>query len=250
MEEGRDKSDWMTLSGLHGHFNFHARQSDLLDVALEQSGTQGPSFIILHTGAALRPDGAQAREAVLTAINEKIQQHEADAIASDEQAEAWRSIYRRFEDMTDDGPWKNPLWEKEILKEARQELRSTKSFSVTPRFQRKGRLQDHRFRRGLSFRDVVCVHEDRYCAFKVDRSKIDNLFAYHGEWGPLFPEIEWTGSRFKWLVFPKDMSGNARIAYLQFGYRAGRLAGDGHTRRFDLVDDHWIAGEKLEFWRS
>ena len=78
----RDRTEWMGLDGLKAHFTMHALQADLLDAGLERRGTDGPAFILLHTGAALRPDGAEARREVLEAIEDKIRIHEEEARAS------------------------------------------------------------------------------------------------------------------------------------------------------------------------
>ena len=52
------------------------------------------------------------------------------------------------------------------------------------------------------------------------------------------------------MVFPKDISGNARIAYLQFGTMAMPKAGSGHTRRYDLEQGNWREGKPVESWVS
>ena len=70
MNADHRKSDWTTLEGIKAHFSFHTIQRDLFDVGLEQRGTDGPAFIILHTGAALRPDGAAAKRELLEATLE------------------------------------------------------------------------------------------------------------------------------------------------------------------------------------
>jgi len=111
----RDRTEWMSLDGLKAHFTMHALQADLLDVGLERRGTEGPAFILLHTGAALRPDGAEARREILEAIEDKIRIHEEEARNSLTMADRWKDIHKRIDNMTDDDPWKNPLWEREIL---------------------------------------------------------------------------------------------------------------------------------------
>ena len=245
----RDRTDWMSLDGLKAHFTMHALQADLLDAGLERRGTEGPAFILLHTGAALRPDGAEARQEILEAIEDKIRIHEEEAQVSLAMADRWRDIQQRIEAMTDDDPWKNPLWEREILNSLKSELRSFGTgASITPRHG--DRLFGHKFRRGFTYRDVVCVHEGRYSAFKVDQEPMGMMHSLPEEWRSLFPDLEFKRTVFRWMVFPKDLSGETTIAYLQFGDMAGRLAGNGHTRRYDHEQDQWIERESVESWVS
>ena len=52
------------------------------------------------------------------------------------------------------------------------------------------------------------------------------------------------------LVTQEDLSGNAQISYLQYGFMAGPKAGNGHTRRYDLEHGSWKEGESVESWVS
>lgn len=245
----RDRTEWMSLDGLKAHFTMHALQADLLDVGLERRGTEGPAFILLHTGAALRPNGAEARREILEAVEDKIRIHEEEARNSLTMADRWKDIHKRIDNMTDDDPWKNPLWEREILNSLKSELRSFGTgTSITPRHG--DRLFGHKFRRGFTYRDVVCLYEGRYSAFKVDREPMGMMHSLPDEWRSLFPDVEFKRTVFRWMVFPKDLSGGTTIAYLQFGNMAGRLAGNGHTRRYDHEHDQWIERESVESWVS
>lgn len=245
----RDRTDWMSLDGLKAHFTMHALQSDLLDVGLERRGTEGPAFILMHTGAALRSDGAEARGEVLEAIEEKIRQHEAEAQSAQSQADRWKDIRERISGMEDNEAWKNPLWEREMMKAFRREIRGMGSSTRNPSRHGK-RLLNHKFRRAFTYRDVVCIHQGQFAAFKVDRTEMDLMNSVPNEWKDLFPEIEFKRTVFRWMVFPKDLSGGTSIAYLQFGNMAGRLAGNGHTRRYDFDGDHWLEGDSIESWVS
>jgi len=249
MTNGRNRTDWMDLKGLKSHFKFHEIQAGLLDTGLERIKTDAPAFIILHTGAALRPDGAEARQQLIEAITDKIAAQEAEAIAAEKRAQAWADIRERIEGMTHDHHWKNPLWEKEILRNLRKDIRSLPNAPHTP-VRHGDRLFSHSFRRGFTYRDVIFLQGDRYAAFQVDRTKIDHLFTLKGHWNGLFPEIDFTRKIFKWMVFPKDLSGNAQISYLQYGFMAGPKAGKGHTRRYDLEHGAWREGESVESWVS
>lgn len=245
----RDRTEWMSLDGLKTHFTMHALQADLLDVGLERRGTEGPAFMLLHTGAALRPDGAEARREVIEAIEEKIRQHEAEAHAAQSQANKWKDIRGRIASMEDDDAWRNPLWEREIMKAFRKEIRGMGSVIPTPSRHGK-RLFNHKFRRSFTYRDVVCIHQGQFAAFKVDRTEMDLMSSAPEEWKTLFPEIEFKRTVFRWMVFPKDLSGGTSIAYLQFGNMAGRLAGSGHTRRYDFDGNQWAQGDSVESWVS
>jgi len=249
MSEGRERSPWMGLEELNLHFKFHEVQRSLLSTGLERMKTEGPAFIVLHTGAALRPDGAEARNQLLEAISDKIQQEKAQAEAATDRAQAWNDIHDQIVAMTDDDPWKNPLWEREIIKGLRKSIRNMPTARST-QMRHGDRIFGHRFRRGFTYRDVVCVHKNRFSAFKVDRSKIDPLYSMKGHWNSLFPEIEFHRKVFKWMVFPKDLSGNSTIAYLQYGNMAMPKAGRGHTRRYDFELGKWREGESVESWTS
>lgn len=249
MSDGRDRTPWMSMEELHTHFNFHSTQRLLLDSGFSRMNLDGPMFMILHSGAALRPSGDDARNALLQAINAKIQEHETEAETEKSRAKAWEDLHQRIASMTDDAPWKNPLWEREILKGLKSEIKSLRTIS-TPQIRKSAPLFQHKFRRGLTYQDVVCIHNNRGSAFKVNRTKIDGLFSLRGEWNGLFPEIDFTRKPFKWMVFPKDISGNARIAYLQFGTMAMPKAGHGHTRRYDLEQGIWREGDSVESWVS
>jgi len=76
------------------------------------------------------------------------------------------------------------------------------------------------------------------------------LHSLPNEWRSLFPDVEFNRTVFRWMVFPKDLSGGTTIAYLQFGNMAGRLAGNGHTRRYDHEHDQWTERESVESWVS
>ena len=245
----RDRTEWMSLEGLKAHFGMHPLQAALLDAGLDRRGMDGPSFILMHTGAALRPDGAQARAEILEAIDEKIRLHHEEAESAKAMALRWEEIRDRVDGMTDDGPWKNPLWEREFLKGLRKDMRTMGTGHLsTPRLAK--RLAQHKFRRGFPYRDVVCIHQNQYSAFRVDREHMGMLSTLPPEWKALFPEVDFTRQVFRWMVFPKDLSGGTHMAYLQFGNMAFRLAGDGHTRRYDHQNGQWIEGESIESWRS
>lgn len=246
----REKTQWMTLERIKTHFNMHERQADLLDTGLERRGMNGPAFIILHTGAALRPDGKEARRNITNAIDDQINTIEQDAQAAIAKANAWRNIKQKIERKTDDSLWRNPLWEREILNEMHKELRGIGTSSTTKRAYRKNRLAKQKFRRGFTFRDVVCIHNNEFAAFKVDRSELGLMHSPPSDWQSLFPEIEFKRKPFRWMVFPKDISGGTTIAYLQFGEMAGRLAGRGNTRRYTLQNQEWTEGDTIETWLS
>lgn len=96
--------------------------------------------------------------------------------------------------MTDDDPWKNPLWEREILNSLKSELRSFGTgASITPRHG--DRLFGHKFRRGFTYRDVVCIHDGRYSAFKVDREPMGMMHSLPEEWRSLFSDVEFKTDR-------------------------------------------------------
>ena len=249
MNADHRKSDWTTLEGIKAHFSFHTIQRDLFDVGLEQRGTDGPAFIILHTGAALRPDGAAAKRVLLEATLDQVQQHKAESLAAQARAEAWNDIHDRIATMNQNSLWKNPMWEREILKGLKDEIKAIPGTN-SPTKRHGDLLFGHKFRRGFTYRDVVCVHEGKFCAFKVDREKIDHLFTLKGRWDSIFPEIDFTRKVFKWMVFPKDLSGGSTIAYLQFGNMAFSKAGGGHVRRYDFSEGLWRQGETVESWRS
>lgn len=245
----RDRTPWMDLDALKSHCSMHALQATLMDMGLERLGTEGPAFILMHTGAALRPNGIEARSEVLEAIEEKARQLEAEAQAAQSQADKWRDIRERMAVLGDDDTWKNPLWEREMMKAFRKELRGYGTGISMPSRHSK-RLFHPKFRRGFSYRDVVCVQKGAFSAFKVDRSELDMMHTAPSSWKALFPEVEFTRQVHRWMVFPKDLSGGTTIAYLQFGNKAGPKVGRGHTRRYDINGDQWREGDSIESWVS
>ena len=249
MSSARDRTEWMSLDGLKAHYTMHALQRDLLDAGLERRGTEGPAFILLHTGAALRPDGAESRREVMEAIEDRVRLHEEEAKTATEMAEVWNGIKKRIAGMEDDEAWRNPLWERELLNTLRKELQSINR-PLPERTFKKDRLAAQKFRRGFDFRDVVCIHKDRFSAFKVNREQMQTASSLPIEWKELFPEVEFRRTVFRWMAFPKDLSGGTKTAYLQFGNMAFRLAGNGHTRRYDHEAGQWIEKDSVESWVS
>ena len=250
MSEGRDRTKWMSLEEIHDHFKLHGRQIQLLAKGLQRINPEGPAFIVLHTGAALYADGKESNEKLIAAVSEQIVRYKEQADNALSHANDWTRILERIQSMDDsEDQWRNPLWEIEISKKLRKEIKSRRNIHDRP-FRKSTQPLSKRFRRGLKYRDVVCIHKGQCSAFVVDRSDIGELLSLKGHWNPLFPDVNFERNTFRWMVFPKDISGNATTSYLQFGTMAGPKAGNGNVQRFDFREGEWEEGEFVESWVS
>lgn len=134
-----------------------------------------------------------------------------------------------------------------MIKVFRKEIRE---MEAAPPSRSAMKLFDQKFRRTFTYHDVVCIYQGEFAAFKVDPTEMDMMHAAPTEWIELFPEIEFKRTGFGWMAFPKDLSRGTSIAYLQFGNMAGRLAGNGHTRRYNFEENRWVQGDSIESWVS
>ena len=250
MSEGRDRTEWMSLDGIHDHYKLHERQIQLLDKGLNRINLEGPAFIVLHTGAALRADGKASKQKLLDAVSERRAKHEEEADVALSNAADWARILERIKLIeADEDQWRNPLWEIEISKALRKEINGRRNIHSRP-FRKPSQPLNSKFRRGFKYRDVVCIHKGQCSAFVIDRSDIGEIFSLKGHWNPLFPDVNFERKTFRWMVFPKDLNGNSTTAYLQFGTMAGPKAGNGNVRRFDFREGQWEEGEIVESWLS
>ena len=241
---------WMNLDETVQHFKMHPLQTKLFVTGMEKLPSQTPTFILLHSGAALKGSGRKAKEEVLETIKERIEIEEANAIQARSRMAAWKSIRKRIDRETEDSQWRNPMWEIEQMKEIRRSLKTESHIGTTSRIHRKDRLGRSRYRNTLSFRDVLCCFQGQFSAFKVNKGTSAMLFGLPEEWKALYPDVDFQKRVFRWMAFPKDLSGGTKIAYLHFGNMAFRLAGNGNTIRFDWIDDQWTPGECVESWVS
>ena len=248
MKGGKQRTSWMDLDALFSKFKFHQTQKLLFIKGLERKGSAGPTFIILHTGAALRADGRLAKENIQSAISKQIKAQERNIKRATLMIKAWGTALENISTL-DDALWRNPLWERELLLQMRREIKVNAPAAPKTHFH-KDQLSPKKFRKGLVFRDVICMYNNNFSAFQVERQSIDNLFDLKNSWKALYPDVNFNKTAFNWFIFPKDISGNCTTAYLQFGTKAAPLAGSGNTQCYILKGGEWADERCVENWLS